>query len=299
MAKIGCQRRHLTLDIHVRSRPTQKSLGSETVSQIMQSWSPTAQAVTQSDPTRNLTEGLVDLSRPKLMAPPGQQGVRCPRTGAQTGVAPREVVLQRAPCRLVQWNETRLAELATADGQHAGGQIHIVVSECKRFIETHPGDREQPDERAQGPGSKRLARAQLAGGGHQCANLAASVVVGLAPLRAKRQQAHLGHFGGGIKGLQVARKLTHAAQAAGPRSRLNVRQRRCPLECECRANRSGAARVHELAEPAQVNLRQHQPKPERPAHLKIVLEPFVKEAHGTPPGHRIASVRKRVRSTLA
>ena len=71
------------------------------------------------------------------------------------------------------------------------------------------------------------------------------------------------------------------------------------LQGELRGDDALAVRLHERTEASEIDLRLYQPETQRSTHEEIVLQLVPQGAHAAPPGHGMASVRRRVRSTLA
>ena len=71
----------------------------------------------------------------------------------------------------MQWNQARLAELSSSNGQHAGSKVNVLHFEVLRLADTHIRDSQQPKQAIVSPGPQSFTAGELQCGGEQIIDL--------------------------------------------------------------------------------------------------------------------------------
>jgi hypothetical protein len=192
-----------------------------------------------------------------------------------------------------------LAELALEDRDQVALMVDVLPVEADRLADAHPGDRQQPDQRAHRGGAVR--RRDHRRSGHQRADLGAGVEIGHRASRPLRQQILRDQLVGAVQRVQVRGEAAHDREAVGVPVGVRRRWQRRPRKRRGGRDRGLAALVHPGDELRQQLLSTRKPIAQHAAHRQIAREALLERDHDRPPvsGHGRASWRSASRSTLA
>ena len=227
----------------------------------------------------------------------GRREQRRRRLGGDRAVAAAQVAAQRRDRAGVQRQLAGLAELAVADDQQLVLVVDVAAVKADRLADTHPGDRQHADQRAQ-------RRCAVCGRDdarrvHQREHLAVGVEVGDPAARAPHQQIGGRHLVGGIDRVQVRCETADDGQPlAVPVGACGRRQRR-PRQGQLGRDRVRTSLVEPGEELGQQLAGALELVAQRATDCQVLIELALEPAHDRAPGHGRASVRSASRSTLA
>jgi hypothetical protein len=210
-----------------------------------------------------------------------------------------QVGAQRRDRRRVDGKLAGLGELALDEGQHAALVVDVGLVQADRLADPHPGDRQQPDQRAHRRGAMR--RRDHRRGIHQRPDLGVGIEEGHRAPRALGQQILRDQLVDGVQRVHVRGEAADDREAVRvPVGAGRLGQRR-PRKRRGGRDRLLGVLVHPGDELGQQLLGAREPVAQRAAHRQVAGEPVLERDHDRPPssGHGHASWRSASRSTLA
>jgi hypothetical protein len=197
----------------------------------------------------------------------------------------------------MQGHETRFAELALSNRQHALVEVDVAALKPDGLGQTHACHRDQPEQIMVGPSPQSVCRRQGQRRRQQRVDLRIAVDIGLGALQG-RQDPGGRHLRLWIDVRDMAREAAHVGQPQRPRC-MPIGWQCRPGHRQLRGDGRGLALLHEGDEVGQPPRLMLVLVSKPLAHAQIPLECGSQTGHRTPPGHGKLNVRSALISTLA
>jgi hypothetical protein len=212
-------------------------------------------------------------------------------------VAASEIGPQSRDRGWVKRDLARLAELAVAHHQQSVGEVDVVAVQADRLTDSHPGDREQPDQRAH----RRCAvwRRDHPCAVHQRQNLRVGIEVRDRAPRPPRQQISARYLVRGVDRVQMGGEAADDRQPLVVPVRAGRWRAGRPLKRQLRGDQGLVALGHPPGELGQQLPRASELVSHRAPDLEIPGEVLLERAHALAPGHGRESKLNAALSTLA
>ena len=138
----------------------------------------------------------------------------------------------------MQRNQASSPAFASADSEHAAGQVDIPAGQRQRFADPQSGAGDQPEQRGIAVWPQPAGRRQAGSGLQQIADLTVGIDVRRFAVPDRAEQSRRGHLGGTVQRGQVTQETPHRHQPAGRVARIRRDSRGRPVEARLQQDRA-------------------------------------------------------------